>query len=103
MGSGTHSAAGTNAGLADPQSADGVRCWRCMDTPDEVRERDHPDPTIDARVPVCADGCWLPEDIVYRCHNCDETHGHEAVHLVWLPNRSALAPECLDCNRALSG
>lgn len=103
MASGTHSAAGGTSIVTEPRSSDDARCWRCMDTAAEVREIDHPDPAIDASVPVCADGCWLPERIVYRCHNCDETHDREAVHLVWLPNRSALAPECLDCNRALSG
>lgn len=80
-----------------------VRCWRCKKSTPDVQRIAHPDPAADTRVPVCADGCCLPADILYRCHRCDENHDRAAIHLVVLPNRNALAPECLDCNRAGSG
>jgi len=73
-----------------------------MEPADEARRIDHPDPALDTTVPVCADGCWLPETVLYRCHDCGDTHDYDSVHLVWLPDRQALAPECLDCNSTTS-
>lgn len=77
------------------------RCWRCRTPAGGLREVDHPDPAIDRRVQVCADGCWLPESASYRCHGCDERLPSARIRLVRAPTRANMLPECLACNRAV--
>jgi hypothetical protein len=91
-------------GGAGPPDIDAARvCWRCRAVTGRLREVDHPDPAVDDTVRVCADGCWLPADISYRCHRCGRTRPFEAVHLVAAGTRTDFIPECVDCTRVAEG